>query len=57
MSSPPPKAITRAELRKQYGYSKRTFSRILKRVGITHRRTWLTPGEVESCFQYLARAI
>jgi len=55
--NPPPKATTRATLRQQYGFSKRTFSRILKRAGITHRRTVLTPADVENLSQYLSRAI
>lgn len=53
MSQPLPKATTREALREQYGFSKRTFARTLKRAGITHRRTVLTPKEVGQCYAYL----
>lgn len=53
MSQPQHKATTREALRQQYGYSKRTFARILKRAGISHRRTVLTPREAADCYSYL----
>ena len=53
--APQHKATTREELRASYGFSKRTFSRILKRAGITHRRTVLTPREVGECYGYLVQ--
>jgi hypothetical protein len=53
--APPHKATTREALRASYGFSRRTFSRMLKRVGIAHRRTVLTPKEVGQCFDFLVK--
>jgi hypothetical protein len=53
MNQPQPKATTREALREQYGFTKRTFARMLKRAGIIHRRTVLTPKEVGQCYAYL----
>ena len=53
--APPHRATTREDLRASYGFSKRTFSRMMKRAGITHRRTVLTPKEVAACYSYLVK--
>jgi hypothetical protein len=55
MNQPQHKATTREALREQYGFTKRTFARTLKRAGITHRRTVLTPKEVGQCYAYLVQ--